>query len=161
MKARIAFLIVVLTFLLMVMLSACVPKSAADPVPPEIVYGQDMCDGCGMLIDEPRFAAAFILENDETRKFDDTAEMFSYARDHPEETIRAWFVHDYITEEWINGEAAFYVIANDLTTPMGSGLVAFASRDSAETFASENGEDVMTFDQAREALSMEMNMGSN
>ena len=39
-------------------LAGCSPRQAGEPQPPEIVYGRDVCDRCGMIMDEPRFAAA-------------------------------------------------------------------------------------------------------
>ena len=45
-------------------LSACSPKSA-EPQPPEIAYGQDTCDACGMIISDAKFAAATLLTSGE------------------------------------------------------------------------------------------------
>lgn len=117
-------------------LSACASKPS-EPVPPEIIYGQEMCDQCGMIISEVRFAAAILLANGEYRKFDDVGEMLEYQNEHADEQVEAIFVHDYFSEEWIRGEAAFYVGSEDLQTPMGSGIAAFADRTKAEGFAVE------------------------
>ena len=38
--------------------AACAAEG--DPRPPEIAYGHDMCELCGMIISDPRFAAAMI-----------------------------------------------------------------------------------------------------
>ena len=130
------------------LLAACVP-AVGSLQPPVIVYGQDLCDGCGMIIDDARFAAALILENGETRKFDDLAEMFAYAAEHPQEEVKAWFAHDYESEAWVNAVSAFYLVGNGLATPMGSGLIAFETRQSALTYASEGNAEVLSFEQIK------------
>lgn len=117
--------------------AACSQQSG-EPQPPEIVYGQDVCDRCGMLIGEPRFASATLLKNGEYLKFDDTGEMIRYHLETGDDQVRAWFVHDYGTSEWLRGEQAFFVLSSDLLTPMGTGIVAFTSQESAEKFAAEN-----------------------
>ena len=131
-----------------VLLAACSPENSG-PQPPGILYGQDICDGCGMIIDDARFAAALILENGETRKFDDLAEMFAYAAEHPQEEVKAWFAHDYESEAWVNAVSAFYLVGNGLATPMGSGLIAFETRQSALTYASEGNAEVLSFEQVK------------
>lgn len=131
------------------LLAACAPGSA-EPQPPEILYGQDLCDECGMVIDEPRFAAALVLETGEFRKFDDVGDLFVHQLNHPELTIRAVFVHDYDSEEWVRGETAVYVVAPGLDTPMGHSVAAFGARAAAEQFAAGySGAKVLTFDEMR------------
>lgn len=116
-------------------LAACGSKDA-EPRLPEIVYGQDVCDGCGMIIDDARFAAATLLVNGETRKFDDIGDMLVYHMDHPEAQVKAWFVHDHESESWIRGETAYFV-KGEIKTPMGGGIAAFADQVAAEAFAAE------------------------
>ena len=105
-----------------------------------------------MLIDEPRFAAATLLANGETRKFDDIGEMMMYHMDHPNETVEAWFVHDYGTEEWLRGEEAYFVMAEVIHSPMGSGVAAFAEEGDAAALAEEHGVAVMDMDELRAAV---------
>ena len=107
-------------------LTAAACAVGGDPKPPDIAYGRDTCEMCGMIISEARFAAAVLLEDGRALKFDDTGEMFAYHHKHPDLKVRAWFVHDYRTEEWTRGEPAFYVISQDVRSPMGTGVAAFA-----------------------------------
>lgn len=141
---------VALIFLLATLaLVACSPK-AMELSPPEIAYGRDMCDACGMLIDEPQFAAAVILEDGTPRKYDDIGEMIQYHRKHPELKVKAWFVHDYDTQEWLPAETAYFVQSSQLKTPMGGGLAAFASQQRAEQFAQQVSGKVMRFEELME-----------
>ncbi len=141
-------------------LSACAGQST-DVRPPEIVYGQDMCDECGMLISEPQFAAALVLENGDPVKFDDLGELFHYPERHPDSAVKAWFVHDFNTEAWVNAEAATYVVVPGFATPMGFGVAAFEQRADAEAFAAEQGEAaaVLTFEQIMDDPPGGMGMG--
>ena len=130
------------------LLTACSPKSN-EPQPPNIAYGQDMCDACGMIISDAKFAAATLLTSGEAIKFDDIGEMVAYHMDHPEQQVKAWFVHDYKSEAWIRGEAAFFVKSDQLQTPMGGGVAAFEKKDDAEAFAAEKSGKVLTLDELR------------
>ncbi len=41
----------------------CVPAGTPEPRP-EIHYGEDMCSDCGMIINDPRFAASYAAEQE-------------------------------------------------------------------------------------------------
>lgn len=129
--------------------AACAP--AGEPQPPEIALGHDVCDMCGMIISEARFATALLLADGRTLKFDDPGEMFAYHRLNPEPAARAWFVHDYRSEKWSRGEEAFYVSSPEIRSPMGYGIAAFAQRPAAEAFAHAIGGHLMTFEEAMAA----------
>jgi copper chaperone NosL len=145
---RRAFLLV----LLALALAACGQAAADEPRPPEIAYGLDVCAGCGMLIDSPQFAAALLTTGGEALKFDDIGDMLLYHQEHPEQPVRAWFVHDYETEAWIRAETAFYVQSSHVHTPMAHGLVAFAQEADAQALADSVGASVLSFDFARAAM---------
>ena len=144
--------LVALSLLMVLVLAGCSAGEGDGPQPPEMAYGFDTCSACGMLIDEPRFAAAMLLANGETRKFDDIGEMMMYHMDHPNETVEAWFVHDYGTEEWVRGEEAYFVMAEVIHSPMGSGVAAFAEEGDAAALAEEHGVAVMDMDRLRAAV---------
>jgi copper chaperone NosL len=129
-------------------LAACQPKTV-ELKPPDIQYGQDTCDRCGMIISDPRFAAATQLSDVEYLKFDDAGEMLAYHADNPDVEVLAWWVHDYISEEWIAGESAFFVRSDTLNTPMGTGIACFAKESEASQFAGEHNGQVYTFGEIR------------
>jgi len=48
-------------------------------------------------------------------------------------------VYDYVTEEEVLAEKAFFVLKTDVRTPAGYGIVAFKDKAQAEKFAAEHG----------------------
>jgi copper chaperone NosL len=116
--------------------------------PPEIVYGEDVCDQCGMIISDPRFAAATIVDTGrlEARRFDDISDMFAYHRTHHDLPVRSWWVHDYETEEWLDAVEAIYVRSPEIRSPMAGGVVAFATEAQATAFATTVGGEILGFD---------------
>lgn len=146
----------VFSFLLLAfgfLLAGCA-ATAGEPKPPEIAYGRDMCDACGMIISEPQFASALLLNDGKTLKFDDAGEMFAYTQNHPELSVRVWFVHDYISRGWINGQTASYVVSSSLQTPMGTGVAAFSDRSSAQAHSDRLNGKVLEFEEARTQQNM-------
>jgi copper chaperone NosL len=140
--------------LLAVTVSACAPSR--DPLsPPDIGYGQDVCDRCGMIISDERFAAAMIVRTPsgtQARKFDDVGEMLAYGAENPQFEVVRRYVHDYVSLEWIMADSATFVRSSGLATPMGYGLVAFADASAADALAREIDGQVLTFDALRTAL---------
>ena len=128
--------------LALTILAAC-GAQPPDPAPPDITYGQELCTVCGMLISEPRFAAALILEDGDPVLFDDAGEMFRY----PQQGVRAWFVHDYGSEAWIHAREATYVVHPSIASPMGTGLAAFEQAADAQALAASFGAGLRSFDQ--------------
>ena len=107
-----------------------------------------------MIVDDAHFAAALLIVDGPAHKFDDIAEMMMFNMDHPDQPVRAWFVHDYTTEAWLRGETAFYVLSADLATPMGGGVAAFETQADAEAFAQQHHTTVLNFDEMRAMVHM-------
>jgi copper chaperone NosL len=129
--------------------TACATNASSDPQPPNIAYGRDVCEQCGMIISEPRFATATVLEDGTSHKFDDIGDMVLYHFDHPDQKVKAYFAHDYNSQEWIRAETATFVASDQIKSPMGHGLAAFLKSSDAESFASEVNGKVMNFEGLR------------
>jgi len=104
--------------------------------PPDIRYGEDSCERCLMIINEARFAAAYVTDGGETRRFDDIGGMVAYI-DEISEDVAVFWVHDFDTEGWLKAEEAFYVESQQ-QTPMGFGVIAFSDQQRADQWATEN-----------------------
>ncbi len=136
---------------LIVLLGAC--GSAAADEPPEISYGRDECDECHMIIDDPRSAAAYRLPDGTAVKFDDIGGLLIHGHEAGELADAKVWVHDYETEEWIEGVSAWYVHSSEVSTPMAFGIAALSDEQQATDFAAEVGGEVMRWDDLVEMAS--------
>jgi len=135
------------TVLVLACVSAC--RDSASTGPPEIRFGVDVRDRCGMAIAEPRYAAA-ALEDDgaqrRTLKFDDIGCLAMWETNASDVMIRRRWVHDRPTETWIDGSTATFVQVRELSTPMGSGIAAFKNAAAADTLDAEWGGEELSWD---------------
>lgn len=132
--------VLVLVSLVLILLTACKQQANIEE-PPTILYGQDVCDRCGMIISEETYAAAYWTKDGDARRFDDIGGMLAYIAEEQEEIASHW-VHDFPSGEWIRAEEATFLIDSDLKTPMGFGIAAFADEEQAVAMA-HGREDVM------------------
>lgn len=111
-----------------VLLAAC----AGGAVKPVDIESSDMCSFCRMAISEKRYAAEIIDQEENVMKFDDIGCMLRY-RDAAGTTLKpaAIFVNDFETREWLPAEKAFFARPANVKTPMGSGIVAYATKEKA------------------------------
>jgi copper chaperone NosL len=119
-----------LTAVASLFLSAC---GSAASGPPPITLDETACDHCGMLVSDLAFAGSYRTEEGNARVFDDIGCLL---RELPSSGARV-YVHDYEGSGWLDGETAFFVRSKFLQTPMGGGIVAFPSRESAERHEGE------------------------
>ncbi|MCL4804495.1 MAG: nitrous oxide reductase accessory protein NosL [Anaerolineae bacterium] len=137
--------------MLVAALGACGGAESYDK-PPEILYGQDVCSNCNMIISEENYASAYWTTNGEARRFDDMGEMLAYMQSNPEERASTW-VHDVNTAEWLRAEDAWIVMNAGLMTPMGTGIIAVANEEDAQALAfNQENAMVMTFSELVEKL---------
>jgi copper chaperone NosL len=113
-----------------ILLAAC---SAVETGPPAIVLDVTPCAHCRMLVSDLAFAAAFRTAEGEEWVFDEIGCML---RELPAVGARVW-VHDFETEEWLDGEKAIFLRSESIETPMGGGIVAFSTREAAERYEGE------------------------
>ncbi len=131
-----------------------------DPnLPPTIRLGASVCVDCDMIISDARFASATMVKDDrggtKPLLYDDIGDQIRYETFHPALTIRARWVHDHDTKNWLRAEDAWYVRSDDLHTPMASGIAAFATRESAAALTEKVGGDVLDFKTLWERVAQE------
>lgn len=137
-----------LILMLVGLAASCAPRSS-EVGPPEIAYGQDICETCGMIISDARFAAATAMEDGSVLKFDDIGDMMRYHATRPNLLVQAWFVHDNPSETWVVAQNATFVLSPGIASPMGHGLAAFADPAAATRYAVEIGGEVLAFNELR------------
>jgi copper chaperone NosL len=134
---------------LTVALTGCGGGASATE-PPQINFGRDTCDACGMIISDERFAAGLVAADGAASTFDDVGEMLQAVREQGLGERQAW-VHDLHSREWIDATTAIYVRAAPETTPMATGFVAFGRQEDAATYAAERDGEILTWTEATSA----------
>jgi copper chaperone NosL len=101
--------------------------------PPHILYGQQECEHCRMIISDGRFAAAMIVDRaDGTRAtpvFDDINCLFDFEHECEDCSVLMRYLHDVNTRQWLDASGAAFVFSEAIETPMASGVAAAESRD--------------------------------
>lgn len=135
-------------------LAGCAAPAAIEP--PKMHYGADLCDHCGMIVTEERYAAAALAETEprrtSPRRFDDIGCLLAWESESTEATI-ARFVQDRDGGGWIVAERAVYLHSPSLPTPMLSGLAAFSEASAAERFAATHPGRVVSWSEIRALVS--------
>ena len=114
--------------------------------PPEIRYGRDVCAQCGMIVSDPRFAAAAATADGTMSIFDDIGDLLAYRKANQPDWAAIW-VHDYDTQEWLRAEDAWYLLSPGIHSPMGWGIAAFASEDAARARQGELGGELLRWEE--------------
>lgn len=112
--------------------AGCSRQTALNP--PDIHYGAETCADCGMIINDPRYAAALAWRatpdgSPQTVSFDDIGCLLNWQRHHARVQILAAWVKNVRTANWLNAFSALYVRNQRLNTPMGSGITAGAAEN--------------------------------
>lgn len=118
--------------------------------PPDVRLDDSVCDQCGMIISDVRWATSTIIKGErgpEDRLFDDFNCQVHYEQDHPDLPVLTRWSHDHTTQEWMKTDQAVFLVAPALRTPMGSHAAAFGTRSDAESAASGYPGTIMTFEQ--------------
>lgn len=111
--------------------------------PAPIAHGRDSCDSCRMRLDRPGFAGELEVAG-RFLKFDDIG-CLAHTPDATILGARVW-VEDHRTGELIPLREATLVRSSDVRTPMGSGVVAFRDRASAEEHRRRTRGNFVTFE---------------
>ncbi|MBC8514957.1 nitrous oxide reductase accessory protein NosL [bacterium] len=128
----------------LILLASCRGIAQAEE-PPSLRLGVDICDYCSMMIDDIRFASAYVTTEGKVRRFDDIGGLLITLKERGESIQSVW-VHDISSLSWIDGEKAIYVHGGTMT-PMGYALSAFSLHEEAERFAQESGGIVMSWEE--------------
>jgi copper chaperone NosL len=106
--------------------------ACSSVIAPTDIESGDMCSFCRMAISEKQYAAEIVDTDENVFKFDDIGCMLRYLKARgatPKEEVV--FVMDSQSKRWLKAEEAFFVRSKTVKTPMGSGIVAFSSAESA------------------------------
>ena len=142
----------ILSVILLIIIS-CSNDNELKPV--DIHYGQDICERCKMIISEEKFSSQIIQQDGTVYNFDDIGGMLAYITEESEDVASYW-VHDFVSGEWIRAEEATFLLDSDLMTPMGFGIAAFA--DEAQAQALGHGHEGVMIMPFAQILAMDITM---
>ena len=115
-------------------LSGCAAGADAwPPAPVEVRLGEEACAWCRMEVSDGRFAVQARRREapEQLLVFDDLGCLLSESKKSPIEP-QGVFVRRFDGEGWVPATDAIVVKSPEITSPMGSGYAAFATRDAAE-----------------------------
>lgn len=124
--------------LLMVLAGA----GCSTPAPRAIATGAEPCAHCHMTIADTRYAGELVLRTGKVEVFDDISCLAAFLREGAvaAERVHSRWVRPVTGEDrWIPAEQAFYLQREGQTTPMASGLLAFATARQADSARAEAG----------------------
>lgn len=106
---------------------SCSPKA-----PEPIVPGKDVCEYCKMVITDIKFAGEIITKTGKIYKYDSiecTGADFLSKKD----TVKNVYVPNYMNPgEFIEAEKAFYLISDNVRSPMGLNVSAYKTEEDAK-----------------------------
>jgi copper chaperone NosL len=109
-------------------------SGCSNDQPVSIKYNSDPCDFCRMTIVDPRFSCELKTDHGKAYKFDDIGCMTSFVKEQKTEEfkIKTYFVSNYLNNNaLINTENLTFIQGDGISSPMGGGIAAFSSLDSA------------------------------
>jgi len=107
------------------------PDDRSGPGP--ILYGRDVCAHCRMHLSQAGFAGELRDRNGVLTKYDDIGCLLQVMLKKREETPDVW-VEDHDGNGFVPLLSASLVRVSDRATPMGHGIVAFATPAAAQAF---------------------------
>lgn len=119
--------------------------------PPTIALGQDVCDQCNMIISDERFASATVVQGrrgPEALLFDDFNCQAQHESLHKDQQILARWSHDHETLAWFHAETGWFLASDQVRSPMGSLMAAFATKEAALRASEELEGQIMSFERA-------------
>ena len=132
------------------LLVLCLLLMACSPKPRPIDFGLDQCHFCKMSIVDARFAAEWVTKKGRVYKYD-AIECLARQISKAQQLSSYELVCNYLTPgEWIEVDAATFLISENIPSPMGGYLSAFASQSEAESIQDEHGGELYSWHQILE-----------
>lgn len=101
-----------------------------------ITLNKDNCDGCKMTIADPRFACEIVTKKGRIYKFDDIACLKNYLKKENENKLSEILIADFVNDHQLkNIHNCYYVEFESINSPMQGNIIAFANKDSADSYA--------------------------
>lgn len=138
---------------ILILLSTVQGSIAASPKAGEGLNKESRCPVCGMFVAKyPQWLAQITMSDGRAEFFDGVKDMLAYYFSPGQYgaaaglTVEGVFVKDYYSQDWIDGQKAFFVLGSDVYGPMGHELIPFFGQPAAESFLKDHhGKKVYSF----------------
>ena len=117
------------------LMTAC---ADGPPEPAKIIAGID-CTQCRMVVSDATLAAQLVAPGEDPRFFDDIGCLVAYLKEHEVGASAVAYVADHASGAWILANNAVYSRSEQVTTPMGSHLLAHGDEAARARDGSANG----------------------
>ncbi|PRY03377.1 copper chaperone NosL [Pontibacter ummariensis] len=124
---------------------------ACEVAPQEIVYGQVNCAHCNMTVSDSRYGAELVSSKGKAFMFDSAECLAAYLIDNPEKKQDAAFVlvTDFAKPNTlIDVKNAAFLQSENLPSPMGLFLTAFADKNTAGQFQQKHKGRLLSWEEA-------------
>ncbi|HAT64209.1 MAG TPA: hypothetical protein DCS66_06350, partial [Flavobacteriaceae bacterium] len=106
----------------------------------EINYGEDHCEFCQMTIVDKQHAAQIVTKKGKAYSFDAIECMVHYSEDIDTSTVGLFLAGNYnVSETLINARESYFIISENIPSPMGAFLSSVPTKAEAETIIKEKG----------------------
>lgn len=119
-----------------------------------IRYGEDICTYCSMTIVDKGHASQLVTDKGKNYKFDATECMIKYLEEQKNEE-QMWRIlsADYLHPgALIEAQTAFFVISEDINSPMGASLITLEKEEEADQIKKEIGGEIYDWDNVKKEV---------
>ncbi|MFD2099113.1 nitrous oxide reductase accessory protein NosL [Flagellimonas iocasae] len=114
--------------------------------PKPIDYGHVGCHYCSMTIVDKQHAAQLVTTKGKVFNFDAIECMMNYLKDEDNSTIALFLVNDFDQPgQLVDATKATYLISENIPSPMGEYLSAFANEEAAVKTMNKEGGNIFTW----------------
>jgi len=135
------------------LLAALLLLAACADGPRQVQVGAEECAHCRMLVSENRFASQLVTDRGRQYVFDSIecmAEFLDEGAEVSEERVGSLWVTDFTRPgEWLEAGQAHFLRSDELRSPMGMGLSAFADEAAAREHQAEHGGEILAWTEVR------------
>ena len=135
--------------MLVVLLTSCNTK------PQPFAYGKDICDDCKMTIMDPKFGGEIITKKGRIYKFDDSHCMVHFLKGgtvKESDIAQSVFVNYDNEKDFLNVRSSYFVVSDQLKSPMNGNAACFPTQQIAEQKAKQLNGTVKNWDQLYQSL---------
>ncbi len=141
----------ILPFFALLIVGLFAVSCSVEPVP--IHYGQDACHFCEMNIVDRQHSAEIVTTKGKAYKYDAIECLLRDRKNWKEEDIAITLVADYSNPgEMIAADKATYLVCENIPSPMGANLSAFATKEKAESTQKEKGGNLFSWDEMKKRI---------